>query len=85
LFFNVIAKRYKHDSVVVTSSLPFSQWASAFADDMTLTVALLGRLSCHAHIVQIRGESYRLKDKQMAGTAPIAPISFSSQDLLTNT
>jgi len=36
----------------------------------------------HAHIVQIRGESYRLKDKKMAGTAP---ISASSQDLLTNT
>jgi DNA replication protein DnaC len=56
--------------------------ASAFADDMTLTAALLDRLSFHAHIVQIRGESYRLKDKKMAGTAP---ISASSQELLTNT
>jgi DNA replication protein DnaC len=49
---------------------------------MTLTAALLERLSFHAHIVQIRGESYRLKDKKMAGTAP---ISASSQELLTNT
>jgi len=82
LFFNVIAKRYEQGSVIVTSNLPFSQWASAFADDTTLTAALLDRLLHHAHIVQIRGESYRLKDKKMAG---IAPISASSQDLLTNT
>jgi len=82
LFFNVIAKRYEHGSVIVTSNLPFSQWAHAFSDDTTLTAALLDRLLHHAHIVQIRGESYRLKDKNAAG---IAPISASSQDLLTNT
>jgi DNA replication protein DnaC len=82
LFFNVIAKRYEHGSVIVTSNLPFSQWASAFYGDTTLTAALLDRLLHHAHIVQIRGESYRLKDKKMAGTAP---ISTSSQNLLTNT
>jgi len=69
-------------SVIVTSNLPFSQWASAFYGDTTLTAALLDRLLHHAHIVQIRGESYRLKDKKMAGTAP---ISASSQDLLNNT
>jgi len=82
LFFNVIAKRYEHGSVIVTSNLPFSQWASAFDGDTTLTAGLLDRLLHHAHIVQIRGESYRLKDKKMAGTAP---ISANSQDLLTNT
>jgi DNA replication protein DnaC len=82
LFFNVIAKRYEQGSVIVTSNLPFSQWASAFDGDATLTAALLDRLLHHAHIVQIRGESYRLKDKKMAGTAP---ISASSKDLLTNT
>jgi DNA replication protein DnaC len=71
LFFNVIAKRYEQGSVIVTSNLPFSQWVSAFNDDTTLTAALLDRLLHHAHIVQIRGESYRLKDKRMAGTAPV--------------
>ncbi|SDR89340.1 DNA replication protein DnaC [Halopseudomonas litoralis] len=81
LFFNVIAKRYEQGSVIVTSNLPFSQWASAFDNDTTLTAALLDRLLHHAHIVQIRGESYRLKDKKTAG---IAPISTSSQELLTN-
>lgn len=69
LFFNVIAKRYEQASVVLTSNLPFTQWASAFADDQTLTAAMLDRLLHHAHIVQITGESYRLKDKRKAGQA----------------
>lgn len=67
LFFNVIAKRYEQGSLIVTSNLPFSQWATTLAHDQTLTAALLDRLLHHAHIVQITGESYRLKDKKMAG------------------
>jgi hypothetical protein len=43
------------------------QWATALADDQTHTAALLDRLLHHAHIVQISGESYRLKDKRKAG------------------
>lgn len=67
LFFNVVAKRYERGSMVLTSNLPFTQWAAAFADDQTLTAAMLDRLLHHAHIVQIAGESYRLKDKRRAG------------------
>jgi len=69
LFFNVVAKRYERGSMVLTSNLPFTQWAGAFADDQTLTAAMLDRLLHHAHIVQIAGESYRLKDKRRAGQA----------------
>ena len=71
LFFQVIAKRYEVGSVIVTSNLPFSQWSTAFAGDQTLTAALLDRLLHHAHIVQISGKSYRLKDKRTAGIAPV--------------
>jgi len=67
LFFNVVAKRYERGSMVLTSNLPFAQWATAFDDDQTLTAAMLDRLLHHAHIVQITGESYRLKDKRRAG------------------
>ncbi|SKA67608.1 ATP-binding protein, partial [Enterovibrio nigricans] len=67
---NVIAKRYEQGSVVVTSNLPFSQWSNAFADDTTLTAALLDRLLHHSHIIQISGESYRLKGKRALGTVP---------------
>jgi DNA replication protein DnaC len=69
LFFNVVAKRYERGSMVLTSNLPFTQWAGAFADDQTLTAAMLDRLLHHAHIVQITGESFRLKDKRKAGQA----------------
>jgi DNA replication protein DnaC len=51
----------------VTSNLAFTQWATTLADDATLTAALLDRLLHHAHIVQISGESYRLKDRKKAG------------------
>jgi DNA replication protein DnaC len=71
LFFNVVAKRYEHGSIICTSNLPFSQWATAFAEDQTLTAALLDRLLHHAHIVQITGQSYRLKNKKAAGIAPV--------------
>ncbi len=67
LFFNLVAKRYERGSMVLTSNLPFTQWATAFADDQTLTAAMLDRLLHHAHIVQVTGESYRLKDKRKAG------------------
>jgi DNA replication protein DnaC len=67
LFFNVVAKRYERGSMILTSNLSFAQWSSAFADDQTLTAAMLDRLLHHAHIVQIAGESYRLKDKRKAG------------------
>jgi len=67
LFFNVVAKRYEQGSIVLTSNLPFTQWADAFAGDATLTAAMLDRLLHHAHIVQITGDSYRLRDKLRAG------------------
>jgi DNA replication protein DnaC len=67
LFFHVIAKRYERSSTIVTSNLAFTQWATTLADDATLTAALLDRLLHHVHIVQINGESYRLKDRKKAG------------------
>ena len=68
LLFNVVAKRYERGSMVLTSNLPFAQWHTAFADDQTLTAALLDRLLHHSHIVQITGESYRLREKRRAGS-----------------
>ena len=72
LFFHVIAKRYERASTIVTSNLAFAQWATTLADDATLTAALLDRLLHHAHIVQISGESYRLKDRKKAGHVKVA-------------
>ncbi len=67
LFFQVIAARYERGSLIVTSNLAFGQWDATFAQDTTLTAALLDRLLHHAHIVPISGESYRLKHQRRAG------------------
>ena len=67
LFFQVIAKRYEHGSIILTSNLSFGEWDATFAGNSALTAAMLDRLLHHAHIVQIKGDSYRLKDKKKAG------------------
>lgn len=66
-FFQVVAKRYERGSILLTSNLPFGQWHHAFAQDTTLTAALLDRLLHHSHLIQIQGESYRLKEKRKSG------------------
>lgn len=67
LLFNVIAKRYEKGSVILTSNLPFGQWGQVFANDTALTSAMLDRVLHHSHILQIKGDSYRIKEKKQAG------------------
>jgi DNA replication protein DnaC len=67
LFFQVVARRYEKGSLILTSNLAFGSWDDAFAGDAVLTAAMLDRILHHATIVQIAGESYRLKDKRRAG------------------
>ena len=72
LFFQVIAKRYETGSVILTSNLSFGEWDVTFAGNSALTAAMLDRLMHHAHLIQIKGESYRLKDKRKAGVLGLA-------------
>ena len=67
LLFEVIAKRYEKGSIILTSNLPFGQWGQTFANDTALTSAMLDRILHHSHILQIKGDSYRLKEKKQAG------------------
>ncbi|NLP65071.1 IS21-like element helper ATPase IstB [Paraburkholderia sacchari] len=78
LLFQVVAKRYETGSLILTSNLPFGQWDQTFADDATLTAALLDRLLHHAHVVPISGDSYRLKEKRQAGMINRAPPPYLS-------
>ena len=64
LLFEVIAKRYEKGAVILTSNLPFGQWGQVFANDTALTSALLDRVLHHSHILSIKGESYRIKEKK---------------------
>ena len=67
LFFQVVSKRYERGAMILTSNLTFGSWDRAFAGEAVLTAAILDRLLHHATVVQISGESYRLKDKRRAG------------------
>lgn len=66
-FFQVIANRYEKGAIIVTSNLNFGQWDEAFAGDKVLSAAMLDRLLHHSHVIQCRGDSYRLREKRKAG------------------
>ena len=67
LFFQVVAKRYEQGSVILTSNLSFGDWQDTFDGNAALTSAMLDRLLHHAHVIQIRGESYRLRQARKSG------------------
>lgn len=67
LFFQVIARRYEKGSLILTSNLSFGQWDTTFAGNTALTAAMLDRLLHHSEVVQIKGESYRLREQRKAG------------------
>ena len=60
LLFEVFSRRYERGSVLVTSNLPFDEWTSVLGAER-LTGALLDRLTHHVHILEMNGDSYRLK------------------------
>ena len=60
LLFEVFSQRYERGSTMVTSNLPFDEWTSVFASER-LTGALLDRLTHHVHILEMNGDSFRLK------------------------
>lgn len=67
LFFQVVAKRYESGSIILTSNLSFGEWETVFSGNTALTSAMLDRLLHHSHVINIRGDSYRLKDKVKSG------------------
>ena len=60
LRFEVCSQRYERGSVLVTTNLPFDEWTDVFGSER-LTGALLDRLTHHVHILEMNGDSYRLK------------------------
>lgn len=61
LLFQIISNRYETGSVVITTNRPFKQWGKIFNGDTTLAGALIDRLAHHGIIIQIEGQSYRMK------------------------
>jgi DNA replication protein DnaC len=61
LFFQVVAQSYERQSLIMTTNLDFSQWPQVFGSEQ-LTGALLDRLTHHAHILTMNGESFRFRE-----------------------
>jgi DNA replication protein DnaC len=70
LLFEVFSHRYERGSVLVTSNLPFDEWTEVLGSER-LTGALLDRLTHHVHILEMNGESYRLKQSRQGNPAPL--------------
>ena len=60
LLFKVISDRTEKSSTIVTTNLPFSRWTELF-ENTTMVAALIDRLTFHSHVLDMNGESYRLK------------------------
>ncbi|ECF0697724.1 hypothetical protein EZ794_23295, partial [Salmonella enterica subsp. enterica serovar Heidelberg] len=76
LFFRLLNRRYEKASIILTSNKGFADWGEMFGDHV-LATAILDRLLHHSTTLNIKGESYRLKEKRKAGvlTKNTTPIS----------
>ncbi len=69
IFFQLVSARYERGSIILTSNKSYGEWGSIFGDPIIAT-AILDRLLHHSTTVNIRGESYRLKERRKAGLVP---------------
>jgi DNA replication protein DnaC len=65
LIFQLVSARYERASMIVTSNKPFSGWGEIFGDEV-VAAAMIDRLVHHAEILSLKGDSYRLRDKDVA-------------------
>jgi len=70
LFFQLVSSRYERASLIVTSNKPFGRWGEVFGDDV-VAAAMIDRLVHHAEVISLKGDSYRLKDRDL-GRVPAA-------------
>jgi DNA replication protein DnaC len=70
LFFQLTSARYERASRIVTSNEPFDRWGEVFGDDV-VAAAMIDRLVHHAEVLSTKGDSYRLKDRDL-GRVPAA-------------
>jgi DNA replication protein DnaC len=75
LFFQLVSARYERASLIVTSNKPFGRWGEVFGDDV-VAAAMIDRLVHHAEVVSVKGDSYRLKNRDL-GRVPAAATDQS--------
>ncbi|MGI6620188.1 MAG: IS21-like element helper ATPase IstB [Bacillota bacterium] len=66
MLFQLVSARYERGAIILTSNKGFGEWGEIFGDTVVAT-AILDRLLHHSHIINIRGESWRLREKKRAG------------------
>ena len=66
LFFQLVSRRYERGSILLTSNRAVGEWGTVFGDAVVAT-AILDRLLHHSHVLTIRGDSYRLREKRRSG------------------
>jgi DNA replication protein DnaC len=66
LFFQLVSRRYERGSILITSNRAIGEWGAVFGDAVVAT-AILDRLLHHSHVITIRGDSYRLREKRRSG------------------
>jgi DNA replication protein DnaC len=66
LFFQLVGRRYERGAMLITSNRSVGEWGTVFGDPVVAT-AVLDRLLHHSHVITIRGDSYRLKEKRRSG------------------
>ena len=64
LFFQLVSSRYERASMIVTSNKMFGRWGEVFGDEI-VAAAMIDRLVHHAEIIALKGDSYRLKDRDL--------------------
>ena len=69
LLFKIFSQRYERGPVLVTTNLPFDEWTEMFGSER-LTGALLDRLTHHVHILEMNGDSYRLRQSSRTAAMP---------------
>jgi DNA replication protein DnaC len=72
LFFQLVSRRYERGAMLVTSNRAVGEWGAVFGDPVVAT-AILDRLLHHSHVLTIRGDSYRLREKRRSGLLKGAP------------
>jgi DNA replication protein DnaC len=78
LLFQLISARYEKGSILLTSNKNYGQWGAIFGES-TIAAALLDRLLHHSTTLNIRGDSYRLKDRKRAGLLTSSPPASSQR------
>ena len=69
---SILLGTFQNSSIIITSNLTFTKWKEILNNDEALTTAILDRLIHHSHIINIQGESYRLKQKKKTGILDIS-------------